>query len=56
MKDEDIQLMLKSKEGDIAAFEKVFRKYKQNVIKRVAFGFRDTDYFFLKIRGAFAGT
>lgn len=26
---------------------------KIKVIKRVAFGFRDMDYFFLKIRGAF---
>lgn len=29
---------------------------KVKVIKRVAYGFRDTDYFFLKIRAHFAGT
>ncbi len=29
---------------------------KIKVIKRIAFGFRDMDYFFLKIRGAFGGT
>jgi len=28
---------------------------KIKVIKRIAFGFRDMDYFFLKIRGAFRG-
>jgi len=28
---------------------------KVKVIKRVAYGFRDQEYFFLKIRGAFAG-
>ena len=28
---------------------------KIKVIKRIAFGFRDMDYFFLKIRGAFTG-
>jgi len=25
------------------------------VIKRMAYGYRDTDYFFLKIRAAFPG-
>ena len=29
---------------------------KIKVIKRVAFGFRDMEYFFLKVRGAFGGT
>ena len=29
---------------------------KIKVIKRIAYGYRDEEYFFLKIRGAFAGT
>jgi transposase len=29
---------------------------KIKVIKRVAYGYRDEEYFFLKIRGAFAST
>lgn len=28
---------------------------KNNVIKRMAYGFRDDTYFFLKIRAAFSG-
>ena len=29
---------------------------KTKVIKRIAYGYRDEEYFFLRIRGAFAAT